>query len=133
MTLSDSILVQSYNKYQSSIMSKSAYRNSALMANLKKKKQTKLQYLKVTLSIKALSENKVCIKTLSDSNCSDPRARPEPIGGSEPKPWGRSVTTISLYQNHLSKIRESDFNLGQAHKPLQIQCNSFTKYAFNQK
>ena len=54
------------------------------------------------------------------------------IGGSEPDP-GCFVTTISLYQNHLSKTRSSDFNLGQAYKHLQIQCNSFTKYAFNQK
>ena len=63
--------------------------------------------------------------------CSTP-FRPDLIGISEPDSRC-SVTTISLYQNHLSKTCGSDFNLGQAHKHLQIQCNSFTKYAFNQK
>ena len=60
-----------------------------------------------------------------EKGCSTP-FQPDLIGGSEPD-LGCSVTTQLLYQNHLSKMRGSDFNLGQAHKHLQIQCNSFTK------
>ena len=45
--------------------------------------------------------------------------RTDPIGGSKPDPRC-SITTQSLYQNHLSKMRGSDFNLGKAHKHLQI-------------
>ena len=52
--------------------------------------------------------------------------RPDLIGGSELDP-GCSVTTISLYQNHLSKTRGSDFNLGQAHKHLHL-----TKCIYNE-
>ena len=64
-----------------------------------------------------------------DPGCSDttlsvaPLFRFDPIGGFEPDP-GCLVTTRSLYQNHLSNTHESDFNLGRAHKHLQIQCNS---------
>ena len=54
-------------------------------------------------------------------HCGDPRARSDPVGGFESKPWGRPVTTQSLYQNHLSNTHGSNFNLGQAHKHLQIQ------------
>ena len=51
--------------------------------------------------------------------------RLDPIDRSKPDP-GCSDTTKSLYQNHFSKTRGSDFNLWQVHKHLQIQCNYFT-------
>ena len=60
-----------------------------------------------------------------DGSCGDPRARSDPVGGSEPKPRGHLVTIVSLYQNHLSNTRRSNFKLGRAHKNL-------TKYIYNE-
>ena len=85
-------------------------------------------YQCIPIDVLLLLSSPTCVKGITVA----PLFQPDSIGGSEPDP-GCSVTTISLYQNHLSKMCESDFNLGQAHKHLQIQYNSFTKYAFNQK
>ena len=50
--------------------------------------------------------SKNCLGELSNSSsrrkthdcfCSDPRARPDPIGESEPKPWGRPFNSFYLH------------------------------------
>ena len=68
------------------------------------------------------------------------RTRAGAIGVATPEPGptrladlNRNPETLGYHYITLSKTSGSDFNLGQAHKHLQIQCNSFTKYAFNQK
>ena len=82
---------------------------------------------------------------MSEANCNVPFLDPTRLAGpnriqdaSLPKSFYQNHFIKIIYQKHVeafsfSNICGSDFNLGQAHKHLQIQFNSFTKYAFNQK
>ena len=68
-------------------------------------------------------------------HCGDPRAQPDPIGGSEPKPRGHPTEAINqirlsnpfIKYISFSILCGSDFNLGQAHKHLYL-----TKYIYNE-
>ena len=55
-----------------------------------------------------------------EDTCSDPQTRPEPVGGSQRKPRDVQPKPFIKYIS-FSNLCGRDFNLGQAHKHLQIQ------------
>ena len=59
-----------------------------------------------------------CFRVIED--CSDPQTRPDPVGESESKPGDARPKPFIEYIL-FSNLCGSDFNLGQAHKHLQIQ------------